>query len=267
MELNERIKALRIEQSLTQKELSKRLGVSEVSIRCWENGTKNPSMSAIVTLANIFRVSTDYLLGVSIDETRDNHLLSQQELVLLSNYRVLDRHGKKAVDTLCVIEKSRVEAESIKRQTLINIAQIEKRIPNRYIPRYITQSAAGYSAPLDGDDFEMILVDDSVPEDADFAVNIQGDSMSPYIHDGDTVYVKRDCKLSVGDVGIFCVDGAMYCKQYYIDKERNLTLVSANPKLKHTNVFVGVESGSDVRCYGKVILESKIKLPDYLFEE
>mgnify|MGYP000706428936 CR=1 FL=1 len=76
----------------------------------------------------------------------------------------------------------------------------------------------------------MILVDSSVPEEADYAVYIQGNSMYPYIHDGDMVYVKKDAELSVGDVGIFCVDGAMYCKQYYLDDNNNLVLVSANPE-------------------------------------
>ena len=120
--------------------------------------------------------------------------------------------------------------------------------------------------PLDGDDFEMILVDDDVPNDADFAVCIQGDSMCPYIKDGDTVYVRRDCELNSGDVGIFCVDGAMYCKQYYIDNNRNVTLVSANPKLRGTNVYIGTDSGASVECYGKVLLDSQIAIPDYILK-
>ena len=111
----------------------------------------------------------------------------------------------------------------------------------------------------------MILVDDSVPSDADFAVGIQGNSMYPYIHDGDTVFVKKDCELEIGDVGIFCVDGAMYCKQYYVDEYHNLILVSANPRLKNTNVFVANDSDTEVQCYGKVLLDSRIALPDYLF--
>lgn len=150
---------------------------------------------------------------------------------------MLDRHGRKAVETLCLLEKSRVESETKVSNITEPIVSLEKgKSPSRYIPRYSTPSAAGYSVPLDGDDFEMILVDDTVPADADFAVGIQGNSMSPYIHDGDTVYVKKDCDLSVGDVGIFCVDGAIYCKQYYVDDKRNLTLVSANPRLK-TRMF------------------------------
>ena len=264
MELCDRIKSLRIKNSMTQKELGTYLKVSEVSIRNWETGIKNPSMLAVVAMAKVFNVTTDYLLGVSIEPEKDNLLLNQQEITLLSNYRVLDKYGRKAVDTLCVLEKSRVEAER-KPKPKAEIISFETK-PSRYIPRYTTPSAAGYSVPLDGDDFEMILVDDNVPTDADFAVGVQGNSMYPYIKDGDTVYVKKDCELSIGDVGIFCVDGAMYCKQYFVDDDRNLILVSANPRLRNTNVFIGADSEASVRCYGKVLLDCKIDLPSYIYE-
>ena len=61
------------------------------------------------------------------------------------------------------------------------------------------------------------------------------------------------------------VEGDMYCKQYYVDNEKNLILVSANPRLKNANVFVSADSTSEVRCYGKVLLDCKIALPEYLF--
>ena len=266
MELCERIQSLRLKHNMTQKDLSESISVSVVSIGGWENGTRKPSAEAIIALSKIFNVTTDYLLGVVVQPEKDALLLSQNEKALLSNYRLLDKHGRKAVDTICIIEKSRVESERTSDNRRSNIIPITKS-SSRYIPRYTTPSAAGSSVPLDGDDFEMILVDDSIPNDADFAVGIQGNSMYPYIHDGDTVYVKKDTELSIGDVGIFCVDGAMYCKQYYLDGENNLILLSANPRLKHTNVYVGVDSGTDVRCYGKVLLDCHIDLPDYIYED
>lgn len=261
MEIHDRIKGLRLQRSMTQKEFAEVLGVSIVSIRCWETGSKNPSMSAIIAIATTFEVTTDYLLGIAKKPDYDSSLLSSSEQKLLSNYRSLDHFGKKAVETICSLEKSRILSE-LNPDKIVDF-QKSSPSPSRYIPRYTTPSAAGSSVPLDGDDFEMILVDDSVPYDADFAVGIQGNSMLPYIHDGDTVYVKRDCDLRIGDVGIFCVDGAMFCKQYYIDEGRNLTLVSANPRLRHTNVHISADSGSSVQCYGKVLLDQRITLPDY----
>ena len=58
-------------------------------------------------------------------------------------------------------------------------------------------------------------------------MRIQGDSMEPYILDGSIAYVNRD-PLSNGDVGIFCVDGAMLCKQYVRDRLGIVYLFSLN---------------------------------------
>lgn len=60
----ERIKELRQNANLTQTELAKRLGLTRSSINAWEMGISTPSTQYIVELANLFHVSTDYLLGV-----------------------------------------------------------------------------------------------------------------------------------------------------------------------------------------------------------
>ncbi len=264
MEFNERLKSLRVQASLTQKQLGEILGVSVMAIRNWESGTKQPSMQAIISLSTALHTSSDVLLGIKQDSLLRKSPISRAEAVLLSNYRMLDKHGKKLVDTVCSLEKSRIEADA-PQNNIIEFGEASR--PARYIPKYTTPSAAGYSVPLDGDEFEMILVNDDVPYAADFAVRIQGDSMAPYINDGDTVYVKKTCNLDVGDVGIFSVDGAMYCKLYYVDENRNLTLVSANPALRRSNVSVSAESGATVVCCGKVLLDEPIPFPDYFYEE
>lgn len=265
MNINDRIKALRIQNNLTQQELGDAIQVSVVSIRCWETGTKNPSLHAIIALSKIFKVSTDFLLGVSAYNNDIKTLpLSNREAALLKNYRILDSYGMQAVDSICSIEKKRVISFNTKTNAS-NTIKLRNEVSAKYIPKYITPSAAGSSMPIEGEDFEMIPVDKNTPDGADFAVKIQGLSMYPYINDGDTVFVKRDCELTNGDVGIFAVDGAMYCKQYYIDNERNLILASANPKYKHTNIIIGNEGFENLTCYGKVLLNHKVSLPDYLF--
>ena len=265
MKLGQRIQFLRIKHNMTQKELGNPVGVSTVSVGGWECGSRNPSVEAIIALAKIFNVTTDYLLGVNVEPEKDELLLDRDEKALLFNYRELDGYGKKAIDTLCSIEKLRVD--SVQPPHLGKSQTVSyRKSAMRYIPRYITPSAAGLSAPLDGVDFEMILVDNTIPEEADFAVRIQGDSMSPYIHDGDTVYVKMETNLAIGDVGIFCVNGAMYCKQYYVDKDKNLVLISANHQLKHTNIVIKPGSDISIKCHGKVLLGYNIVLPDYIYE-
>ena len=61
----ERLKALRKEAGLTQKELAKQIETSQPSYQYWEKGTRKPSRENIKKLATIFNVSTDYLLGNS----------------------------------------------------------------------------------------------------------------------------------------------------------------------------------------------------------
>lgn len=266
MDFGQRLKNLRLERGYTQQQLSSAMGVSVVSLRSWEKNTKRPAMDALLSLGRTLNVSMDTLLDFQLgNASKSSLVLSPAEKNLLKNYQILDAHGRRAVDTLCAIEAERV---SIQQKPLpkkvINIE--EARAAARYIPHFTSPSAAGVAAPIDVSDFGMMLADDSVPDTADFAVDIQGDSMEPYIHDGDTVYVRRDVELSIGDVGIFCVDGAMYCKQYYLDENRNLILVSANPDLRDTNVFVSADSGRSVQACGKVLLDVRLELPDYLFE-
>ncbi len=61
----DKIKSLREQNSMTQAELAKRLGITRSSVNAWEMGISVPSTQYVVELAEIFDVSTDYLLGVN----------------------------------------------------------------------------------------------------------------------------------------------------------------------------------------------------------
>ncbi|EAG7317706.1 XRE family transcriptional regulator [Listeria monocytogenes] len=60
-----RLKQLRKNSNKTQEDISKILGISRGAYSHIENGRNEPDMETIVKLANIFGVSTDYLLGRS----------------------------------------------------------------------------------------------------------------------------------------------------------------------------------------------------------
>ncbi|MBC2114747.1 helix-turn-helix domain-containing protein [Listeria innocua] len=60
-----RLKQLRKNNNKTQEDISKILGISRGAYSHIENGRNEPDMETIVKLANIFEVSTDYLLGKS----------------------------------------------------------------------------------------------------------------------------------------------------------------------------------------------------------
>ena len=60
----ERLKELREEKSLSQRNLAKELGVSQAAIARWENNLQIPNIEVAIIVAKYFNISTDYLLGL-----------------------------------------------------------------------------------------------------------------------------------------------------------------------------------------------------------
>lgn len=64
VDFGDKLKALRLKSGLTQKQLAERLGVTKSVVSYYELQTRTPSPEILIKLASIFRVSTDYLLGL-----------------------------------------------------------------------------------------------------------------------------------------------------------------------------------------------------------
>ena len=63
------IKALRDSIGISQSELARRIGVTRSSVNAWEMGLSVPTAQYIVELSQLFHVTSDYLLGLSEQET------------------------------------------------------------------------------------------------------------------------------------------------------------------------------------------------------
>ena len=79
----ERIKSLREQQNRTQAELAKILGITRSSVNAWEMGISVPSTQYVVELANIFEVSTDYILGVKSTATLSVAGLTDEDVAMV----------------------------------------------------------------------------------------------------------------------------------------------------------------------------------------
>ena len=66
MKIGEVIKELRKDNNMTQSKLASLLHTSQDTISLWELGKSYPDINAVVRLAKIFKVSTDYLLGLEL---------------------------------------------------------------------------------------------------------------------------------------------------------------------------------------------------------
>lgn len=61
----ERLKELRLEHGMTQQYLAGLLYIKQQSYIRYEYGTGEPNLQTLIRLAQIFGVTTDYLLGIS----------------------------------------------------------------------------------------------------------------------------------------------------------------------------------------------------------
>ena len=73
LDLSIRLRELRVNKRLRQEQVAKIIGVTKSTISAYENDLRQPSFEILLKLANLYCVSTDYLLGrtdtVSIDLT------------------------------------------------------------------------------------------------------------------------------------------------------------------------------------------------------
>ena len=118
----------------------------------------------------------------------------------------------------------------------------------RKIKWSLLATSAGTGDFLDDENFEMIEVSEEVPEEADFGLALNGDSMEPKYHDNQAVWVQQTNTLKNGEIGIFYLDGMTYCKQLKDDKD-GVFLISLNRKYEP----IKVSEGSSFRIFGRVL--------------
>ena len=80
----DKIKFLREQLGLTQSDLAKKLGITRSSVNAWKMGISVPSTQYVVELAGIFKVSTDYLLGVQNTASVSVDGLSETDVQLVN---------------------------------------------------------------------------------------------------------------------------------------------------------------------------------------
>ena len=66
-QIGEKLKALRVQQGLTTRQLAQALEISQAQISRIENGLRQPSGDLIVKIADFFNVSLDKLMRDDLD--------------------------------------------------------------------------------------------------------------------------------------------------------------------------------------------------------
>lgn len=118
----DRIKQLRKQKGLTQKEMAEAVGVGVSTVAMWESGKRTPSFKLLNDLSDLFDKSIDYILGTS-DDDRSPSLNDaqieqlgtweiQSELIdILRQYLQLDEYGKLNIRSLLSRELVRCQEQ------------------------------------------------------------------------------------------------------------------------------------------------------------
>ncbi|MGT2712255.1 helix-turn-helix domain-containing protein [Streptococcus oriscaviae] len=110
----ERLKQLRKESGLTQKQVAESLQVAQNSYSNWEKGIRTPLNPTIDKLAELFNVSSEYLKG-------NSDIRNPEEDIDLSDFEILYRNTSKGLSDE---DKAQLEVDLkkflLERQRLIN---------------------------------------------------------------------------------------------------------------------------------------------------
>lgn len=198
-----------------------------------KRGVGKAGILNVIKICQALAIDTDALADGKIEERKVNdEAVTLREKSLLKKYRSIDMNGKETVDYVLNDIYDRCVKE-----------QEEIYYPKKYIDKLPNIASAGIGDYLlDEIPIEKIEVDNDCQ--ADFAIGIDGDSMSPTYDHNDVVLVKRQNTINVGEIGIFIVDGECFIKEYAKDR-----LISHN-KDYPDKIF---NECMDIRLVGKVI--------------
>lgn len=254
MTFGERLRQFRESCGYTQEELAEMVGVAKTTITGYEKGNRKPDVPKIKKLAQALGITGDQLLGTGF-ETEKAPLYSSEAMRLAKDYDSLDRWGKLAVRQLTDNELARMMDETR--------FQLEAEEPEeeRVIPLYLSAPAAGMAAPIMGEDYDEYTLKAEDPQDAVFAVRIDGDSMEPYFPNGSMVFCNKD-PMRDGDVGVFVLNGDALCKQYHRDPFLGITyLLSLNRNREDADKVITRSAQATLVCMGKVITKQRFPVP------
>lgn len=79
------LKSLRLRSDLTQEQLAQKLCLTKSVISAYETGLRMPSYEVLIELSRLFKVSTDFLLGLERKQEIDLSGLTQDEIDALLN--------------------------------------------------------------------------------------------------------------------------------------------------------------------------------------
>lgn len=234
MSIGDRIKEAREHKNLSRSELAEKANVTMSAISNYENSISSPKEPVLLKLMDILDIDANFLFQDMVEKKPS--VLTPSESTMIDKYRKLDTLSKELVDIVIDKELERSTNDYTLNDNVVDFENYKE------IPCYPRLASAGTGEYLFDDiPTNTIKIDTREYPKADYAIQVNGDSMEPTFYDGDTLIVERNAVPEIGKTGIFIVDGMGYVKRL-----GNGELLSDN---KAYESIVG-EYG---KCLGKVL--------------
>lgn len=183
-------------------------------------------------------------LGRKLYEVRENACISRAQLVERLNEKGFDVKAYTISKWETGASKPSVEA-FLAICDICQVVDIRQAFAGKRLLRlYDIPVSAGLGNYLTDGTYEMIDVDNTVPDMADYAVRVSGDSMIPRFVDRQIIFIHAQLTLDEGEIGIFCLNN-----ETYIKKLGKGCLISLNPKYNP----IPIRDNDDLRVFGKVV--------------
>lgn len=191
-----RIKLLREEKNVYQKDLAQLLGVSVPAINYYENEKRAMDTDTAMKLADYFGVSVDYLLGKSETRSPERIKLSDEDISFMKGIKKLDEHEKKIIrNTMDYLMGVNTVYPPSNTFMCPVYGQISAGQPN-----WAEECLEGY-LPIDPNLMGIIN-----PEEC-FFLRINGESMNKLIRNGAYALIRKQDTVENGEVAAVLVNG------------------------------------------------------------
>lgn len=279
------LKELRLQNKMSQQKLSSHLGVARSTIAMWESGASQPDHATVIKIADLFNVTTDYLLGregpyssvpteetslfgARLKELRVGAGLSQASLATALSV---------AQNTVCNWENGSREPNFQTTQRIasffnVSIDYLMGAVNEPTASASTSSSTPWPSIPILGnvaagtpaEAVESIIGYEEISPTLAatgefFALRVDGDSMEPRMKKGDIVIVRKQEDVESGDIAVVLVNGDAATIKRIKKRPEGLMLIPSNPSFEpmfYTNEEINT---LPVSIIGKVVeLHAKI---------
>lgn len=102
--IGQRIRKVRLEQGIKQKDLARRIGISQGALTNFELGRRKISLEWLVKIARALEVPVSYFVG-AVEPPAEEDVLGPKEHRLLRAFRRISRDPRLQMELLHVVER------------------------------------------------------------------------------------------------------------------------------------------------------------------